>query len=67
MKRIPITIAMSDYDHMRDFRIGEVRAEGVDPTFLTMEIHEVFSRFTYRREWEVSESVWFWRDDSLGN
>jgi 4,5-dihydroxyphthalate decarboxylase len=55
MKRIPITIAMSDYDHMRDFRIGEVRAEGVDPTFLTMEIHEVFSRFTYRREWEVSE------------
>jgi 4,5-dihydroxyphthalate decarboxylase len=46
---------MSDYDHMRDFRIGEVRAEGVDPTFLTMEIHEVFSRFTYNREWEVSE------------
>lgn len=55
MKRIPITIAMSDYDHMRDFRIGEVRAEGLDPTFLTMEIHEVFSRFTYNREWEVSE------------
>lgn len=55
MKRIPLTIAMSDYDHMRDFRIGEVRAEGIDPTFLTMEIHEVFSRFTYHREWEVSE------------
>jgi 4,5-dihydroxyphthalate decarboxylase len=55
MKRIPITIAMSDYDHMRDFRIGEVRAEGLDPTFLTMEIHEVFSRFTYNREWDVSE------------
>lgn len=55
MKRVPITIAMSDYDHMRDFRIGEVRAEGIDPTFLNMEIHEVFSRFTYHREWEVSE------------
>lgn len=55
MKRLPMTIAMSDYDHMRDFRIGEVRAEGIDPTFLTMEIHEVFSRFTYNREWEVSE------------
>ncbi|MQA64540.1 MAG: ABC transporter substrate-binding protein [Alphaproteobacteria bacterium] len=55
MKRVPLTIAMSDYDHMRDFRIGEVRAEGIDPTFLTMEIHEVFSRFTYNREWEVSE------------
>jgi 4,5-dihydroxyphthalate decarboxylase len=55
MKRVPLTIAMSDYDHMRDFRIGEVRAEGIDPTFLTMEIHEVFSRFTYNREWDVSE------------
>ncbi|MFM2128866.1 MAG: hypothetical protein RL477_412, partial [Pseudomonadota bacterium] len=54
MKRVPLTIAMSDYDHMRDFRIGEVRAEGIDPTFLTMEIHEVFSRFTYNREWDVS-------------
>lgn len=55
MKRIPLTIAMSDYDHMRDFRLGEVRAEGLDPTFLTMEIHEIFSRFTFNREWEVSE------------
>lgn len=55
MTGVPITIAMSDYDHMRDFRDGLVRAEGIDPTFLTMEIHEVFSRFTYHREWEVSE------------
>ncbi|MGY9004836.1 MAG: ABC transporter substrate-binding protein [Alphaproteobacteria bacterium] len=55
MKKIPLTIAMSDYDHMRDFRIGDVQAEGIDPTFLTMEIHEIFSRFTYNREWDVSE------------
>jgi 4,5-dihydroxyphthalate decarboxylase len=55
MKKVPLTIAMSDYDHMRDFRDGYVTAEGLDPTWLTMEIHEVFTRFTYGREWEVSE------------
>ncbi|HEX9810325.1 MAG TPA: ABC transporter substrate-binding protein [Alphaproteobacteria bacterium] len=55
MRRIPLTIAISDYDHMRDFRIGEVRAEGIEPTFLTMDIHEIFARFTFNREWEVSE------------
>lgn len=55
MKRLPLTIAISDYDHMRDFRLGVVRAEGLDPTFLTMEIHEIFSRFAFNREWEVSE------------
>ena len=55
MKKIPLTIATSDYDHMRDFRDGFVTAEGLDPTWLTMEIHEVFTRFTYGREWEVSE------------
>jgi 4,5-dihydroxyphthalate decarboxylase len=55
MKRIPLTIATSDYDHMRDFRDGYVTAEGLDPTWLTMEIHEIFTRFTLNREWEVSE------------
>lgn len=55
MKRIPLTIATSDYDHMRDFRDGFVSAEGLAPTWLTMEIHEIFTRFTYSREWEVSE------------
>lgn len=55
MKKIPLTIATADYDHMRDFRDGFVSAEGLDPTWLTMEIHEIFTRFTFNREWEVSE------------
>jgi 4,5-dihydroxyphthalate decarboxylase len=55
LKQVPLTIAISDYDHMRDFRLGLVRAEGIDPTWLTMEIHEIFARFTFNREWEVSE------------
>jgi 4,5-dihydroxyphthalate decarboxylase len=53
--RVSLTIATDDYDHVRDFRTGEVRAEGIDVTWLKMDIHEVFSRFTFNREWEVSE------------
>jgi len=32
-----------------------VRAEGIDPTWLTLGHHEIFSRFTFNREWDVSE------------
>jgi len=54
-RNIPVTIATTDYDHCRDFRLGDVRAEGIDVTWLTMDIHEIFSRFTANREWQVSE------------
>jgi 4,5-dihydroxyphthalate decarboxylase len=53
--RINLTIATSDYDHFRDFRLGTVQAEGIDATWLNMDIHEVFARFTANREWHVSE------------
>ena len=55
MGKVNLTIATSDYDHFRDFRLGEVRAEGIDATWLNMDIHEVFSRFAANREWDVSE------------
>lgn len=55
MKRIPLTIAISDYDHFRDFRSGEVQATGIDPLWLTLDLHEIFSRFAAGREWHVSE------------
>ena len=54
-RNVHLTIAATDYDHLRDFRLGEVRAEGIDTTWLTMDIHEIFSRFTLNREWQVSE------------
>lgn len=53
--RVSLTIATDDYDHVRDFRTGEVNAVGIDVTWLKMDIHEVFSRFTFNREWDVSE------------
>ena len=53
--RLVLTIAISDYDHVRDFAAGRVRAEGIDTTFLTLSIEEIFFRFTKFREWHVSE------------
>ena len=52
---IPLTIATTDYDHFRDFRLGLVRAEGIETNWLTLGHHEIFSRFTFNREWDVSE------------
>lgn len=53
--RVPLTIAMTDYDHVRDFASGRVRAEGIDATFLTFSVEEIFFRFLKFREWDVSE------------
>jgi 4,5-dihydroxyphthalate decarboxylase len=55
MNRVKLTIATTDYDHFRDFRLGLVNAEGIDHTWLTLGHHEIFARFTFNREWDVSE------------
>lgn len=55
MAPVPLTIATTDYDHFRDFRLGAVEAPGIAPTWLTLGHHEIFARFTFNREWEVSE------------
>ena len=52
---VTLTIATTDYDHFRDFRLGQVRAEGIEANWLTLGHHEIFSRFTFNREWDVSE------------
>ena len=55
MTPIRLSIATTDYDHFRDFRTGDVRAEGIDHTWSTLGHHEVFARFTANREWDVAE------------
>jgi 4,5-dihydroxyphthalate decarboxylase len=55
MSLLPLSIATTDYDHFRDFRLGLVRAEGIDPTWLTLGHHECFARFTANREFDLSE------------
>ena len=52
---VSLTIATTDYDHFRDFRLGQVAAEGIEANWLTLGHHEIFSRFTFNREWDVSE------------
>ena len=54
-RKLELTIAASDYDHFRDFRSGDIQAEGIDPIWLTMDFHEIFARFAARRDWDVSE------------
>ena len=55
MRKLKLSIATEDYDHFRDFRLGSVQAEGIEPIWLIPELHEIFARFTFNREWDVSE------------
>jgi 4,5-dihydroxyphthalate decarboxylase len=55
MSRLNLSIATTDYDHFRDFRLGFVRAEGIDHNWLDLGHHECFARFTANREFDVSE------------
>lgn len=49
---VPITVAISSYDHVNALRYGPVTIEGADPRFIELPIPEIFRRFG---EWEVSE------------
>lgn len=55
MSKLKLSIATTDYDHFRDFRLGEVRAEGIDHNWLNLGHHECFARFTANREFDVAE------------
>lgn len=53
--RLLLSLAISDYDHVRDLLDGSVRPEGIDLLHLKLSVEEIFFRFTKFREWEVSE------------
>lgn len=55
MGKIHLTVAMGDYDHVRDFTEGSVTADGIDITHLKLSVEEIFYRFTKFREWDISE------------
>ena len=52
---VELTLAINDYDHVRDLVSGRVPVEGVRLTALTLSVEEIFFRFTQFREWDVSE------------
>lgn len=54
--QIPLTLAISPYDHIDDLANGRVAPEGIDLTVLTdMRVEEIFYRFIVNREWDISE------------
>src|SRR5215470_11141346 len=55
MSLLPLTLAISEYDHVRDLVSGRVKPEGIELRALVLPIEEIFYRFTLHREWDVSE------------
>jgi 4,5-dihydroxyphthalate decarboxylase len=55
MTDLHLSIATTDYDHFRDFRLGTVKAQGIEHTWSVLSHHEIFARFTAHREWDVAE------------
>src|SRR5665811_2134455 len=53
--RLHLTLATTDYDHVRDLVNGVVRPEGIVLTAFVLPVEEVFFRFIKNREWDISE------------
>jgi hypothetical protein len=45
MADLRLTLAVNDYDHVRDLVTGRVRAEGIDLTCLNLSVEEIFYPF----------------------
>jgi 4,5-dihydroxyphthalate decarboxylase len=56
MSKVPLTLAIGEYDHARDLIDGTVPVAGVDLTVLRLPIEEMFYRFLLRGEFDVSEA-----------
>jgi 4,5-dihydroxyphthalate decarboxylase len=67
--RLHLTLATTDYDHVRDLMNGVVRAEGIVLTGFVLPVEEIFFRFIKNREWDVSEMSFgkFIAYNALGN
>ena len=55
MARLHLTLATTDYEHVRDLTNGVVRAEGIMLTAFVLPVEEIFFRFIKNREWDISE------------
>ena len=55
MNKLALTAATPDYDQVRDLALGRVTPEGIDLTFLTFPVEEIFYRFIVYKEWDISE------------
>jgi 4,5-dihydroxyphthalate decarboxylase len=55
MSKLQLSIALPDYDHVRDLMTGRIAAEGLDLACLTLPVEEIFYRFLMHREFDVAE------------
>ena len=55
MAKVPLTLAIGEYDHVRDLFDGTVPVAGVDLTVLRLPVEEMFHRFLLQGEFDVSE------------
>ena len=55
MNEIPLTLAISRYDHVEDLTVGRIVPDGIRLTCLSLPVEEIFFRFLKHREWDVSE------------
>ena len=55
MNELELTLAVCDYDHVRDLVNGQVPVEGLRINFQNLPVQEIFHRFTTHREWDASE------------
>jgi 4,5-dihydroxyphthalate decarboxylase len=55
MSNLHLTLATTDYDHIRDLATGAVKPKGIDLTWLMLDVEEIFHRFIFGQEWDVSE------------
>jgi 4,5-dihydroxyphthalate decarboxylase len=55
MNEVPLTLAISRYDHVEDLTAGRIVPDGIKLTSLILPIEEIFFRFLKHREWDVSE------------
>ena len=53
--RLHLTLAIMDYEHVRDLIGGAVTADGIVLTGLTLPVEEITFRFIKNREWDISE------------
>ncbi|MCI3208774.1 MULTISPECIES: 4,5-dihydroxyphthalate decarboxylase [Pandoraea] len=55
MNRLTLSLAVNDYDHVRDLLDGRVSAQGIDLVPSVLPVEEIFYRTTHFQEWDLSE------------
>ena len=53
--KVNLSLAICEYDHVRDLLSGAVQVEGADLNIQHFPIQDIFARFTRFREWDISE------------